>query len=121
MTSLDVTNNTALTSLFLSDNQLTSLDISSNTALGALLLSYNQFTNLDVSQNPHLIRLELTNNHLTELDVSNNTDLEYIWLNDMPSINEVCVWEMPFPPDGVGVDTRNSPNVYFTTDCTGGD
>jgi len=47
--------------------------------------------------------------------------LVFIGLNDMPSINQVCVWVMPFPPDGVDVDTTNSPNVYFTTDCTGGD
>jgi len=38
----------------------------------------------------------------------------------LPSINEVCVWEMPFPPEGVEVSKTNSPNLYFTTDCTGG-
>ena len=37
----------------------------------------------------------------------------------MPTLYEVCVWEMPFPPaDKVElVDTTGSPNVYFTTDC----
>jgi hypothetical protein len=35
----------------------------------------------------------------------------------MPSLYNVCVWEMPFPPVGVGVDTTNSPNVYFTSNC----
>jgi len=64
--------------------------------------------------------LILENNQLTSLDISNSTALDFIGLNDMPSINEVCVWEMPFPPDGVGVDVTNSPNVFFTTDCTGG-
>ena len=36
----------------------------------------------------------------------------------MPSLYEVCVWVMPFPPENaVGtVDTTGSPNVYFTTD-----
>ena len=81
------------------DNQLTSLDVSNNTALGGLNLS---------------------NNQLISLDISNNIDLRGVQLNDMPSINEVCVWEMPFPPDGVDVDVTNSPNVVFTTDCTGG-
>jgi len=37
----------------------------------------------------------------------------------MPSLYKVCVWEMPFPPAFVDVYTENSPNVYFTTDCTG--
>jgi len=35
----------------------------------------------------------------------------------MPSLNKVCVWEMPFPPAGVSVSTTDSPNIYFTTDC----
>jgi len=35
----------------------------------------------------------------------------------MPTLFKVCVWEMPFPPSGISIDTTNSPNVYFTTDC----
>ena len=80
----------------------------------------NQLTSLDVSNNIALELLYLPHNQLTSLDVSNNTALTGLDLHDMPSINEVCVWEMPFPPDGVGVDVTNSPNVFFTTNCTGG-
>jgi hypothetical protein len=36
----------------------------------------------------------------------------------MLSLNEVCVWTMPFPPERVYVTTYGSPNVYFTTDCS---
>jgi len=36
----------------------------------------------------------------------------------MPSLNKVCVWIMPFPPTGFGLETKSSPNVYFTTDCS---
>jgi len=43
--------------------------------------------------------------------------LKSLYLNDMPFLYKVCVWEMPFPPVGVEVETTNSPNVYFTTDC----
>ncbi len=118
LTNLDISNNTALTVLSLEVNQLTSLDVSNNTALTFLSLSNNQLTNLDVSNNTALEWLFLSHNQLTSLDVSNNTALTSIDLHDMPSINEVCVWEMPFPPDGVGVDMTNSPNVFFTTDCT---
>ena len=32
---------------------------------------------------------------------------------------EVCVWEMPFPPEGFELDSTGSPNVYFTTECSG--
>jgi len=55
---------------------------------------------------------------LTSLDISNNTSLRKLQLKDMPSLYKVCVWEIPFPPVGVKVDTTGSPNVYFTTDCS---
>ncbi len=37
----------------------------------------------------------------------------------MPTLYEVCIWEIPFPPEDivVQVDTTGSPNVCFTTDC----
>ena len=75
------------------------------------------FTNLDVSENKALKKLRCIENFLTSLDVSKNTALSILLLNDMPSLNKVCVWEMPFPPAGVTVDSTGSPNVYFTTDC----
>jgi hypothetical protein len=38
----------------------------------------------------------------------------------MPSLHEVCVWEMPFPPlEGLKLEKTGSPNVYFTTECSG--
>jgi Leucine-rich repeat (LRR) protein len=73
-----------------------------------------------VSDNTALKQLHLSGNQITKLDVSHNDALEFIWLSNMESLNEVCVWEMPFPPDGVEIDTSNSPNVYFTTDCASG-
>ena len=63
---------------------------------------------------------------LSSLDISKSTDLlrsggyaNGLYLNDMPSLYEICVWIMPFPPvDAPGiVDTEGSPNVFFTTDC----
>ena len=57
-------------------------------------------------------------NQLSTLDVSHNAALTLLRLNEMPSLNKVCVWEMPFPPEGVEVDTTGSPNVHFTTDCS---
>jgi len=43
--------------------------------------------------------------------------LDNVYIKDMPSLYKVCVWEIPFPPDGVYIYATNSPNVYFTTDC----
>jgi len=39
-------------------------------------------------------------------------------LRDMPTLEEVCVWELPFPPEGVEIDTTNSSNLYFTMECS---
>ena len=75
LTSLDVSNNTALTHLNCSYNQLTSLEVSNNTALTYLDCIYNQLTSLDVSNNTALTFLDCCNNQLTSLDVSNNTAL----------------------------------------------
>ena len=78
LTSLDVSSCTALTYLDCSDNQLTSLDVSNNTALTSLLCGYNQLTSLDVSNNTALTALGCDNNLLSTLDLSNCTALEYL-------------------------------------------
>lgn len=80
--------------------------------------SSNQLINLDISNNNALVDLMCGINQLTSLDLSNNTSLSYIELNDMPSLEQVCVWTLPFPPEGFEVDTTGSPNVYFTTECS---
>ncbi len=121
LNSLDISNNTALDWLWCFDNQLTSLDVSNNIALTGLDCSSNQLTSLDISNNTALQTLDCKSNQLTSLDVSNNTFLEDLYLSDMPTLYEVCVWTMPFPPAGVylGVDVTGSPNVCFETECNG--
>ena len=78
LTELDVSKNTALTSLRVERNQLTELDVSKNTALTYLDAQYNQLTELDVSKNTALTDLIVYRNKLTELDVSKNTALTYL-------------------------------------------
>ncbi|MDC0204384.1 hypothetical protein OAJ65_01150 [Flavobacteriales bacterium] len=82
LTTLDVSQNTALTELICTGNQLTSLDVSQNTALDTLWCQNNQITSLDVSQNTALIALYCQDNQLTSLDVSNNTLLEQLNCTD---------------------------------------
>ena len=118
LTSLDVSNNTALTSLWCSDNQLTSLDVSNNTTLTSLGCFHNQLTSLDVSNNIALTSLWCGDNQLTSLDISKNTALGWLYLRDMPSLYEVCVWITPFPPEMYQFDITDSPNIYFTTECS---
>ena len=67
LTSLDVSNNTALFRLDCSNNQLTSLTISTNPSLRYLYCDSNQLTSLDVSGASGLVELSCNNNQITEI------------------------------------------------------
>ena len=75
LTSLDISQNTALTYLDCYTNQLSNLNLSQNTALDRLDCRNNQLTSLDVTKNISLIRLSCSQNQLSSLDVSKNTAL----------------------------------------------
>ena len=79
LTSLDVSNNTALTFLNCNYNQLTGLDLSKNTALDTLCCSGNKLTSLDLSKNTALTSLYCDSNQLTGLDLSKNTALTSLY------------------------------------------
>ena len=81
LTSLDVSQNTALEILLCQVNQLTSLDVSQNSALGFLNCTANLLTDLDVSQNLAMVQLQCYTNQLTSLDVSQNTALSILYCN----------------------------------------
>ena len=82
LTSLDVSQNTALQKLYCNQNQLTELDVSQNPALQMLLCYENQLSSLDVSQNAALQYLDCADNQLTSLDVSQNTALKTLYCDD---------------------------------------
>ena len=116
---IHATNNPNLKGIYYNWGQLANLDISNCPQLTHLDLVGNELTSLDVSNNPALIELECGSNMLTSLDISGNQKITRLNIGEMPYLGEVCVWTMPFPPEGVRVvDTEGSPNVYFTTDCS---
>lgn len=80
---------TALEVFSCAKNQLTTLDVSNNSALINLSCEYNQLTKLDVSQNPVLEVLGCGSNQLATLDVSQNTALEglYCWDNQLKTLD----------------------------------
>jgi hypothetical protein len=95
--------------------------------LDSLNCGFNQLSTLDVSNNTALLKLYCSNNQLTTLDISNNSTLGlgvggyskcFLDIGDMPSLEKVCVWTMPFPPEGFKLCADGSPNVYFTMDCS---
>ena len=75
---IDLSGNTALTSIILNDNALMELDLSGNTDLTHLFVEGNNLTGLDLSGNPNLTHLFVDDNDLTELDISNNMKLVHI-------------------------------------------
>ena len=76
LTSLDLSNNPALTFLDCREGALNFLDLSNNPALTYLNCSENYFNSLDLSGAINLINLDLDMNHsLSNLDVSQNTAL----------------------------------------------
>lgn len=79
LSTLDVSQNTNLTSLYCDSNQLASLDVSKNTALIILSCCRNRLASLDVSKNTKLELLSCSNNQLTKLDVSKNIKLEVLY------------------------------------------
>ena len=89
ITSLDFSQNTALTRLNCGSNQLTNLNVSQNTALTHLTCGSNQLTNLNVSQNTALTEFSCTNNQLTSLNVSQNILLTHLFcsVNQLTSID----------------------------------
>ena len=82
LTSLDVSKNTALKTLWCVSNNLTSLDVSKNTALKTLWCSSNNLTSLNVNSATKLDTLECGNNNLTSLDVSKNTELTELYCSN---------------------------------------
>ena len=67
LTTLDVSKNTMLETLWCYDNQLTTLDVSKNTKLTELYCIFNQLTTLDVSKNTKLTELYCYGNQLTDV------------------------------------------------------
>ena len=100
------------------NNKLTTLDVSNCPALSYLKCAWNKLTSLDVSNNTALSYLAFGRKQLTSLDVSNNTEVTLLNISEMPTLIEVCVWTIPFPPEGMHISTEGSPNVYFTTECS---
>ena len=66
-------------SLNCGESELTSLNLSQNTALTSLECSYNQLTSLDVSKNTALTKLDCCCNQLTSLNISKCARLEVLF------------------------------------------
>ena len=82
--SLDLSNNPGLTSIYCSKNQLTSIDVTSCIVLDRFDCDQNQLSSLDLSQNVALSGIHCQNNQLTALDVSQNINMGYLYCSTNP-------------------------------------
>ncbi|MDF1576109.1 MAG: hypothetical protein P1P86_13055 [Bacteroidales bacterium] len=115
---LDLSNNPSLSHLDCGFNQLTSLDVSESPGLSFLNCYGNELKTLDVSANSGLTYLACGGNALRSLNISGNKNLTHLFLEDLPDLQGVCVWTLPFPPPGLQVDIKGSPRVIFTSGCS---
>lgn len=115
---LDINNNHKLETLICGRNMLTELDLSNNQGLTILIVNNNQLTSLDLSPVISLNTMISCGNQLTYLDISKQSQLTKIGVDNMPMLTDVCVWTLPFPPEGVTVLQDYSPNIQYTTSCS---
>lgn len=78
LTSLDVSKNTRLTSLYCATNAPEHLDVTGCPELVDLNCERNRLTELNLACNPKLVQLYCRHNSLTQLDVSRNLELVFI-------------------------------------------
>ena len=115
---LDLSNNPLLLKVSVSRNRIPELDLSANLLLSELKCTNNLLKKLNLRVNTTLVTMVSCGNQLSTLDLSQNTKLRLIGFDNMPSMGEVCVWALPFPPEGVKVLMEFSPNAFFTTTCS---
>ncbi len=117
LSSLDLSNNLLLEEVICSRNLLPEIDISLNQSLVKLVCKNNLLINLDLSANTGLTLMVSCGNQLTRLDISMHSALTLIGVDNMPMLTEVCVWTLPFPPEGITVLQGFSPNINYITTC----
>lgn len=119
LTTLDVSQNTALMIVMCGSNQLSSLDLGQNNALTMLLCPSNSLTALNVSQNTNLNSLFCPNNQLISLDLTQNTVL--VSLNCM--INQLTDLDLRngnnpnIEEDGIYTDSNPNLTCIFVDDA----
>ena len=118
LASLDVSKNTALTTLICDGSQLEELDVSKNTALQVLSCNENNLTSLDVSKCPKLSMIWCGYNKFTSLDISKNPELRLLHCQS----NKIKAEEMSkiinSLPDWSEQDKEGYGNLYTTSNST---
>lgn len=118
METLDLSNNTELTSLNCDYDQLTALDLSNNVALNIIKCYDNQLTILDVSKNINLVKLDCSGNKLSSLDVSKCGQLSELtcFRNQLTSLdvysNTALTSLVCYENQLTSLDVSNNPELF---------
>jgi protein phosphatase 1 regulatory subunit 7 len=143
LTTLDVSNNTLLKTLYLPNNNLQNLDVSANPLLEFLYAYNNQLSDIDLTHSPLMKELILVGNQLrtlnitthtvlvdllvyanalTELDISKNTQLEYLQAekNQIDTLNishnpKLSVLQVDPTTKIIGILPMNNPSTIDTS------
>ncbi|WP_347922168.1 T9SS type A sorting domain-containing protein [Pontimicrobium sp. SW4] len=76
LTSVDLSKNIQLETLYIMFNQLNTLDLSSNINLKTLFCGYNNLTSIEITQNTALEKISIGQNQLTSIDITNKPNLK---------------------------------------------
>lgn len=100
---IDLSSNTALTFIAISEAQLTSINLDNNTALEVLNLNHNHLTEIDLSQHYNLTRVALSgNSELQQVNLSNwnNQNIFLVDFRNTPNLTCVQIepgFVVPYP------------------------
>lgn len=115
--SINLSQNRELFYLRLSFNPINTLDISNNINLNYVIVDHTDLTSIDISKLCELIELWTFNTNIESLDITYFSTIVELFINDMPLLNNVCVWPN-FDPDTIPAfsDNDSQPNYiecYF--------
>ncbi len=117
-TTLNLSANNALTTVYCADNQFTSIALPTSAPLSTFVCYGNQLTSLDFSSFPNLVYLDCQSNQLTSLNVKNgnNTILTTFAANSNPNLLCIEVDNVIFSETNW---TLIDATASFSTDCSG--
>ena len=121
LTSLDVSQNVALTRLDCNNNQLTTIDVSNNTVLQALYCGENLMTQVDVSSNTALNSFHATGSqNLTMINIANGNNSNFIRMMVAGSPNLTCIQvdAISDTANWSGADFNKPSQAQYSTNCT---
>ncbi|NRB60222.1 MAG: T9SS type A sorting domain-containing protein [Winogradskyella sp.] len=117
LNNLDVSNNTLLSVLTCGDNLLNNLDVSNNINLTNLVCSFNNLSDLDISSNTALTRLTINNNQLTSLNVANTNNNNVTFMDARFNPNLSCIQhDAGFNPNS-NINWRKDNSATWSDNC----